>query len=127
MAHRGNTRRSKSRKRGGRTLFEKRDFKGNQNNKIPSSNVEETSSTLLSNNTDDIPPCSLNNSGDTSTLSAGARKLRISSIDEASTLENKDEDRNESPDDESYYILIGTDIFRTINSCIGICPQEHGY
>ena len=126
MAPRGNTRRSKSRKRGGRTLFEKRDFKGNQHHKT-SSNVEETSSTLLSTNTiDDIPSCSLNSGdiGNTPTLSASARKLGISSIDEASTLENKDEDRNESPD-ESYYILIDTDIFRTIISCIGICPQEH--
>ena len=72
MAPRGNTRGSKSRKRGGRTLFEKRDFKGNQHNKTSSSNVEVTPSTLLSTNTtDDIPSCSLNNSGDignTSTL-----------------------------------------------------------
>ena len=109
-------------------MFEKRDFKGNQHNKTSSSNVEETSTTLLSTNTDDIPSCSLNKFGDignTPTLSASARKLGIGSIDEASTLEKKDEDRNESPDEESYYILIDTDIFRTIISCIGICPREH--
>ena len=79
MAPRGNTRRSKSRKRGGRTLFEKRDFKGNRH-KTSSSNVEETPSTLSTNTTDDIPLCSLNNSGDighTSTLSACARKLTV--------------------------------------------------
>ena len=105
MAPRGNTMRSKSRKRGGRKLLGKRDFKGNQHNKTPSTN------------TDDIPSCSLNNSGDignTPTLSANARKLCISSIDEASILENKAEGRNGSPDDENYYILIDTDIFRTI-------------
>ena len=78
MAPRGHTRRSKSRKRGGRTLFEKRDFKGNQHNKT--SSVAETPSTLSTNTTDDIPSCSLNNSGDignTSTLSASARKLTV--------------------------------------------------
>ena len=66
--------------RGGKTLFEKRGFKGNQHNKTSSSNVVETPSTLSTNTTDDIPSCSLNNSGDidnTSTLSASARKLTV--------------------------------------------------
>ena len=45
-------------------MFEKRDFKGNQHNKTSSSNVEETPTLLSTNTTDDIPSCSLNNSGD---------------------------------------------------------------
>ena len=116
MAPSGNSRRTKSRKRGGRKVLSSQKFGGNRYTK---QQQEDTDS-----NTTEQPQPSDNfegvaNDGPTLNSSATARKLNTS-FSEA---------RGENTDDvdvvSSHYILIDSDIMGQIVSCIGTCPQEN--
>ena len=113
MAPVGNSRRSKARKRGGRKLFTKKTFGTNQH----------TTNSSATNTASECPSSSNDSGCNTSTMSASARKMETSlTANEASFLEDKDELQNHLG---SHYILMDTEILKTIIGCIGVCPLEN--
>ena len=68
-------------------------------------------------------PSPSNDLGNTSTMSACARKMEYGrTANEAFFLEDKDEIQN---DLGSHYILIDTEILKIIIGCNGVCPLEN--
>ena len=113
MAPVGISRRSIARKRGERKLFTKKTFGTNQH----------TTNSSATNTASECPSSSNDSGCNTSTMSASARKMETSlTANEASFLEDKDELQNHLG---SHYILMDTEILKTIIGCIGVCPLEN--
>ena len=116
MAPVGNPRRSTARKRGGRKLFTKKNF---------GTDKHTTNSSLASaTNTASECPSSSNDPGcNTSTMPARARKMETGrTANKAFFLEDKDGLQH---DLDNHFILIDTEIIKTIIGCIEVCPLEN--